>query len=143
MPDLKTIFLQDDLPWKLFRASVGNADTGILKSLCSLFDMYLDHIVAKLNQIVWSKFLKDVQNFDVLDKTPSFLKPHTFLANKLTPSCKTFLWLRFWAATCIRLEFNLCIKCVCITILLVQVAIFVWNIVFIFIMKQHVLLTEV
>ena len=35
------------LPLKLCRATVTNADTGILKSLCTLFDTYLDNILAK------------------------------------------------------------------------------------------------
>ena len=35
------------LSFKLLRATVANADIGNLKSLHSLFDTYLDHMLAK------------------------------------------------------------------------------------------------
>ena len=71
MPDLKTIFCSK-FAIKLFRVSVANADTVILKSLCTLFDMYLEHLLAKFEL---NRMVKNGQNFEVLDKTPSFVKP--------------------------------------------------------------------
>ena len=46
MPDRKINFAVN-LILKLFRAAVANADTGSLNSLHTLFDMYLDYILAK------------------------------------------------------------------------------------------------
>ena len=40
-------FFSENLPLKLFRATVANADTESLKSLHTLFDTYLDHTLAK------------------------------------------------------------------------------------------------
>ena len=37
----------ENLPLKLFRATVANADSESLKSLRTLFDKYLDQILAK------------------------------------------------------------------------------------------------
>ena len=53
-PDLKSIIVVN-LPLKRFCATVANADTGILKSLRTLFDTYL---IPHLNQVVWSKVYK-------------------------------------------------------------------------------------
>ena len=49
----KSIFA-DNLPLKLFRATVANAATESLKSFYTLFDTYLDHMLAefKPNRIV-------------------------------------------------------------------------------------------
>ena len=46
------------MPLKRFRATVANADTESLKSLHTLFDTYLDHILAKFNQILLSEMYK-------------------------------------------------------------------------------------
>ena len=35
-----------NFPLKLYRATVANADTGSLKSLHTVFDMYLDHMLV-------------------------------------------------------------------------------------------------
>ena len=67
----KSIFAVN-LPSKLFRATVANADTGILKSLRTLFDTYSDHILAKFEP---NRMDQSVQNLEVLDKNASFLKP--------------------------------------------------------------------
>ena len=61
-----------NLKLKLFRATVSNADTGILKSLCTLFDTYLEHILVTFEP---NRMIKNVQNFELLYKNPSFLKP--------------------------------------------------------------------
>ena len=61
-----------NLPLKLFRATVANADTESLKSLCTLFYTYLDNILAKFEP---NRTLQNGQNFEVLDKIPRFLKP--------------------------------------------------------------------
>ena len=39
-----------NLPLKLFPAPVANADIGNQKSLHTLFDMYLDHVLVKFEQ---------------------------------------------------------------------------------------------
>ena len=60
------------MPLKLFHATVANSDTGSLKSLHTLFDMHLDYILAKLKP---NYVVRNVQNFELLGKDPSFLKP--------------------------------------------------------------------
>ena len=47
-----------NLPLNFFSATIANAYTGSLKSLHTLFDTYLDHMLANLNQIVWSDTAK-------------------------------------------------------------------------------------
>ena len=61
-----------NLPLKLFRATVANADIGSFKYLYTLSDMYLDHILEKFEAI---HIIRNVQNFEVLDKNGSSLKP--------------------------------------------------------------------
>ena len=68
MCDLKTNFCSK-FAIKTFRATIANADTGILKSLCTLFDTYLNHILAKFEP---NRMVQNVQKFEVLDKKPSF-----------------------------------------------------------------------
>ena len=55
MPDRKISFAVN-LPFKLFRATVANADTGSLKS----FHMYLDYILVKFEA---NLMVHNVQNF--------------------------------------------------------------------------------
>ena len=59
---------------KHFRATVSNADTGGLKSLHTIFDTYLDHMLARFEP---NRVGQNVQNFQVFDQTknPSFLLP--------------------------------------------------------------------
>ena len=45
---------------KLSPATVANADIGSLKSLHTLFDKYLDHMLKKFEQIVRSKLHESV-----------------------------------------------------------------------------------
>ena len=68
MPDLKIIFAAN-LPLNLFGATIANADTEIIESLF-LFDMHLDHILAKFEP---NRMVKNVQKFELLDKNPSYL----------------------------------------------------------------------
>ena len=49
-------FFAVNLPLKLFRSTVVNADTLNLKSLYTFFDMYLDHMLAKFELIIRSEF---------------------------------------------------------------------------------------
>ena len=71
MPDRKINF-GSKFAIKLFRATIANADTGSLKSVHTLFDMYLDHMLAKLEP---NRMVQNVQNFELFDINPSFLKP--------------------------------------------------------------------
>ena len=57
------------LPLKLYHATVAKADTGSLKSLCTLFDTYLDNILAQFEPN------RMVPYFEFFDKKQSFLKP--------------------------------------------------------------------
>ena len=43
---------------RVFYVTIANADIGSLKPLHSLFDKYLDHMLVKLNKIVWSELYK-------------------------------------------------------------------------------------
>ena len=58
-----------NLPLKLFPATVPNADIGGQKSLHTLFDKYLDHMLVKFEQNLWCK-LHEILNF--LTKTDVF-----------------------------------------------------------------------
>ena len=62
------------------------ADIGSLKSLHTLFGMYLDYILVKFDQ---NCMVRTVQNFDLFDK-----KWLTIFDKGLTPFWKTFLWLK-------------------------------------------------
>ena len=84
MTDRKINFAAN-LPLKLFRATVSNPDTGSLKSLHTLFDMYLDHMLASFETIVWSKLYKILR---------VFVKQKPIFDKDLTPFCKTFLLLK-------------------------------------------------
>ena len=64
----KSIFAVN-LPLKLFRATVANADTESLKSLHTLFDTYFDHMLAKFEP---NCMVRNVQNFQLFDKERSF-----------------------------------------------------------------------
>ena len=57
----KSIFAQN-LALQLSPATVANVDIGSLKSLHTLFNKYLDHMLVNLNKIVWSK-LHEILNF--------------------------------------------------------------------------------
>ena len=83
-PIRKSIFTVN-LLFKLFRATVANADTGSLKFLHALFDTYLDHMLAKFEP---KRMVQNVPNLKFIDKKSIFLN-HFDLA--LTPFCKTFL----------------------------------------------------
>ena len=65
---------------------IADADIGSPKSLHTLFDKYLDHMLVKFerNHMVWT-----IQNFELFDK-----KWLTIFDNVLTPFWKTFLWLK-------------------------------------------------
>ena len=60
----KSIFAVN-LTLKLFRATVSNADTGSLKSLHTLFDMYMNHMLVKFEQ---NRMVQNIQNFELFDK---------------------------------------------------------------------------
>ena len=62
-----------------FPATVANADTESLESLHTLFNIYLDHMLAKFETF---RIVQNVQNFEHFDKKSSFLKP--FSTNTLT-----------------------------------------------------------
>ena len=75
----KSIFVVN-LPLKLFPATVANADIGSLKSLHTLFDKYLDHMLVKFEQ---NPMVQTTWNFELFDKKPGFLK--TIFDKALTP----------------------------------------------------------
>ena len=81
----KSIFAVN-LTLKLFRATVANADIGSWKSLHTLFDTYLDHMLVKFEQ---NRMVRNIQNFELFDK-----KWLTIFDKVLTPFWKTFLWLK-------------------------------------------------
>ena len=69
-----------------FPAIVANADIGSLKSLHTLFGMYLDHMLVKFEQ---NRMVRNIQNFELFDKNPCFFK--TIFDKALTPFWKMFL----------------------------------------------------
>ena len=40
---------------RVFYVTIADADVGSLKSLHTIFDKYLDHMLVNLNKIVWSE----------------------------------------------------------------------------------------
>ena len=64
MSDRKSNFAVD-LSFKLFRATVANAGLGRLKSLHTLYDTYLDHLLAQFES---NSMVQNVHNLDLLDK---------------------------------------------------------------------------
>ena len=60
----KSIFAVN-LPLKLFRTTVANADTRSQKSLYTLLDTYLGHMLAKFEP---NRVVQKVQNFELLEK---------------------------------------------------------------------------
>ena len=75
MPDRKIIIFVVNLPLKLFRDTIPNADTGTLESHHTLFAMYLNHMLAKPYRSV-----QNVRNFEFFDNKIDFLK--TILTNR-------------------------------------------------------------
>ena len=71
-----------NLPLKLLRAIVAYAGTGSRKSLHTLFDTYLDHILTKFEP---NRMVRNVQKFEFLDKNPTFKK--NIFDKELTPFC--------------------------------------------------------
>ena len=80
-----------NFPLKLLRATVEDADTGSLKSLHTLFDTYLYHMLAKskLNRMV-----QNIQFFKI--KNSEYFQ--AIFDEVLVPFCETFF---FFAETTI------------------------------------------
>ena len=64
----KSIFAEN-LPLQLFHSTVANADTESLRPLHTLFDTYLDHMLAKFEP---NCVVRNVQSFELFDKKSSF-----------------------------------------------------------------------
>ena len=60
---------------KPFRATVANADIGSLKSLHTLFDTYLNYMLAKFEANIK---VRNVQNFEFFDEKQVFFKKLVF-----------------------------------------------------------------
>ena len=84
-PIEKSIFAVNS-PLKLFLATVANANTESLKSHHTLFDTYLDYMLAKFEP---NRIYPKCTNFELLDKKASSFK--TIFDKALTPFCKAFL----------------------------------------------------
>ena len=67
----KSVFAEN-LPLQLFHATVANAETERLKSLNTLFDTYLGHMLAKFEP---NRNVRNVPNFELFDENSIFLKP--------------------------------------------------------------------
>ena len=68
---------------RMFHVTIADADIGSLKSLHTLFDKYLDHMLVKFEQ---NRMLRTIQNFELFDK-----KWLTIFDKVLTPFWKMFL----------------------------------------------------
>ena len=53
------------MPLKLFPATIANADIGSLKSLHTLFDKYLDHMLVKFEQ---NRMVQITRNLELFAK---------------------------------------------------------------------------
>ena len=74
---------------KLFRTTVANANTERLKSFHTLFDTYMDYMLAKSEP---NRQVRNVQKLSFWTKNRVILKLIFYEA--LTPFCKLFLWLK-------------------------------------------------
>ena len=79
----RDVRLPVNLPLKHLRTTAANANTGSLKSLHTLLDMHLGHIIEP------NCMFQKVQNLELFDKKNKFLK--NIFRKALTPFCKTFL----------------------------------------------------
>ena len=70
MPDRKIIFAVN-LPLKLFRTIIANADIESLKSLHTFLTKCLYHMLVEFEQI---RIVQTTRNFEVFDKKSGFLK---------------------------------------------------------------------
>ena len=68
---------------------VANADTESLKSFRTLFDTYLDHVLAKFEA---NRIVRNVQNCELFNKRLSFFK--TIFDKSVDAILKTFLLLK-------------------------------------------------
>ena len=69
-----------------FYVTIADADTGGLKSLHTLFDKYLDHMLVEFEQ---NSMVQTTQNFVLFDK-----KWLTIFDKELMPFWKMSLWLK-------------------------------------------------
>ena len=72
--DFKKSIFTVNLPFKLFRATVSNADTRSLKSLSTFLGTYLDHVLAKFEP---NLMVPNIQNFEVFKDKPIFFSNHS------------------------------------------------------------------
>ena len=70
----------ENLPLKLFRATLANADIESLKSLHTSFDTYLDSMLVKFKP---NRIVQNVQTLELSHKKSRFLK--SFSTKPLTP----------------------------------------------------------
>ena len=80
-----------NLPLKLSPATVADADIVSLKSLHTLFDKYLDHMLVEFEQDCIVQTTRNFELFDKKKQTNKEKKPVFFLDKALTPFWKTFL----------------------------------------------------
>ena len=88
MPDRKINFCIN-LPLKLFRATVANADLGILKSLQTILKTCLYHVLVKFEQ---NRTVQTTRNFELFVKKTGFFI--SIFDKELTPFLKTFVSLK-------------------------------------------------
>ena len=71
---------------RVFYVTIADADIGSLKSLHTLFDKHLDHMLVQFEQncMIWT-----IQNVELFDK-----KWLIIFDNVLMPFWKMFLWLK-------------------------------------------------
>ena len=72
MPIGKSIFVVN-FPLNLSRATVANADTESRKSLHTLIDMYLDHMLGKIEA---NRMVQNVQKFELFDEKKTSYNCH-------------------------------------------------------------------
>ena len=84
-----------------FYVTIADADIGSLKSLYTLFDKYLDHMLVTV-KIKQNRMVQTIQNFVLFDK-----KWLTIFDKVLTPFWKKFLWLKqFFVAKILTLRLS-------------------------------------
>ena len=92
----KSIFVVN-LPLKLFPATVTNADIGSLKSLHTLFDKDLDHMMVKFEQ---NCMVQTTRNFELFDKKTKKTKTKNKTKQNKTNKQKTRFFKPFLTKRC-------------------------------------------
>ena len=73
---------------RIFYVTITDADIGSLKSLNTLFDKYLDHMLVKFEQ---NRMVRTIQIFEVFDKKWLFIFDKVYCGRRFCVDAKLFI----------------------------------------------------